>query len=445
MRNGQRIVVCCCAVLIGLFVDLAAQEAGDVKFYNLEKEYRETITYVYRPAHASALEMKQIVRDMLSIYGIIYVNEEANELYVTDVVEKIENLKEILPQLDREGLTAGNNLVSEVVYLEHENAAEVIDIVKHKLSLEGRIYLVSHLNALAITDIPSKIGELRGLLSELDTAAKHIAIEITIVEFNGEEFSKLGINLFNWLQGLSVRAELHGDGPVPTARGGAIIRSRHKETFDPMYGPTEEDKKGPFHLSGEFTVSDIVNFICENGDGTVMANTRIVTKNSKKAMISSGEVIPYRHYDNDQRDYRGKEDTKGTGLHLEVTPNVSSDSLINLKIHPRILDLTGWTPKGAPVVFERKLNTEVKVKDNTVFVLGGLKKREAVKVRTGVPGFKDVPVLRVFFSVKKAAIVEREVLIFIRPSIYTAGTADAQRAQEAVEEFQKKQEYRREE
>jgi type II secretory pathway component GspD/PulD (secretin) len=132
-------------------------------------------------------------------------------------------------------------------------------------------------------------------------------------------------------------------------------------------------------------------------------------------------------------------------VHLEVTPNVSSDSLINLKIHPRILDLTGWTPKGAPIVFERKLNTEVKVKDNTVFVLGGLNKREAVNVRTGVPGFKEVPVLRVFFSVKKTAIVEREVLIFIKPSIYTAAAADARKAEEAVREFKREQEYRRNE
>ena len=66
----------------------------------------------------------------------------------------------------------------------------------------------------------------------------------------------------------------------------------------------------------------------------------------------------------------------GNATALGVTPTLQQDSLINLKIRPSIGDLTGWTPDGYPIVFERSLNTEVNVKDNTIFVLGGLKKKE---------------------------------------------------------------------
>jgi hypothetical protein len=50
------------------------QQLDDVKFYNLEKEYRPTVTFVYKVKAAKALELKQIVKDMLSIYGTLYVN-----------------------------------------------------------------------------------------------------------------------------------------------------------------------------------------------------------------------------------------------------------------------------------------------------------------------------------------------------------------------------------
>ena len=199
-------------VVLGLS-PVSAQNLKDVKFYNLEKEYRQTETFVYKVEKASALELKQIVHDMLSIYGSLYVNEQTNQLYITDVPEKIADLKKVIVGLDMGGLKAGNNLTSKVIYLQHENVAELSEIIRHKLSPDGTLFEVPYLNAISITDVPSKIAEVEDLVGMLDVPGAHIAIEITAVEFNDERFSRLGINVFNWLQGLSVHADLHGTSP----------------------------------------------------------------------------------------------------------------------------------------------------------------------------------------------------------------------------------------
>jgi type II secretory pathway component GspD/PulD (secretin) len=128
---------------------------------------------------------------------------------------------------------------------------------------------------------------------------------------------------------------------------------------------------------------------------------------------------------------------------VNVRPMVQQDSLINLRVYPRVSDLMGWSPKGMPIVFERSVSTEVKVKDNAVFVLGGLKKREAVEVRRGIPGLKDIPVLQWLFSVKKEAILEREVLIFIRPTTNVTTSIDTEEIGAFMEKYNKTTEKKR--
>lgn len=425
---------------------ISADTIRDIKFYNLEKEYRKTITYVYKVQHAQALELRQIISDMLSIYGSLYVNEKTNELYITDVEEKICDLKAVLPGLDVKQLRAGNNLVSRRVYLKHENVSEVIGIIKHKLSPEGSVFEVPNLNAMVITDIPSKINEVTDLMDLVDVPVKHIAVEITIVEFNNEKFSKLGINVFNWLQGLTLRTDLHGEEDLLIRnRGSFIVRSRTEGDLSPRdhYSETDAERLQPYHLSAELSVSDLIGFICENADGIVLANTRIITRNNKEASIDAIEYIPFRFFENESGYQYPYQSRAIAGISVRVRPTVQEDSLINLRIYPSISDLTGWSPKGMPIVFERRISTEVKVKDNTIFVLGGLKKRESVEVRRGIPGLKDIPVLQWFFSVKTKIIVEREVLIFIRPTTQVNTSVAIQEFDYMMDKYKKAMEKKR--
>lgn len=429
-------------VMVSLCAVGAAQTSPDVRFYSLEKEYRTTLTYVYKVRNTDALELKQIVRDMLSIYGSLYVNEDTEELYITDVPEKIDDLREVLPRLDVEGLEAGNNLASRVVKLRHVTAPDILEIVRHKLSPEGHLFEVPYLNALTITDVPSKIDELTSLLDSLDTPAPHISVKITVVEFNNEQFNRLGINIFGWLQGLSIEAEGHGNNAGDVFNMGSIgARSRHKERIHPpiFTKPDASMYEKRYHVRADFTISDIVAFICENGDGDVLADTRLVTRNNKYAFINAGELIPVRLDDNDIWDRQPGDAYRKTGVTVHVTPNVQEDSLINLKLSPKIADLTGWSPKGEPIVFERALQTEVNVRNNSVFVLGGLKRREHVETWRGVPVLKDIPVLRYLFSVKRKVLVEREVLIFIRPSTDTDTEVSAEQVDEALRRFNREE------
>jgi type II secretory pathway component GspD/PulD (secretin) len=419
----------------------ASQDRNDIKFYNLEKEYKKTVTHVYQVKNTSALELKQIVKDMLSIYGVVYVNDKTNELYVTDLEEKINDITPILVKLDNDSLKTGDNLVSRIITLKYENASDMLTIVRHKLSPEGKIFVAAQLNALTITDVPSKIDEVAALIKQLDVPTKHISIDITIVEFNSEKFSKLGLNVFNWLQNMGVAGQYNGSSQTDILNNGSLlIRSRQKiPGLAPTLAPPSPDGALlPKHISAEIAVSDIADFICDNADGAVLANTRLVTKNNKEAYISALERIPIRNTEHDLMVSDPWDHFVDAGILVNVLPSVQQDSLINLVVEPRISDLTGWGPKGTPLIFERSLKTEIIAKNNSVFVLGGLKKREKAKTRIGIPFLKDIPGLGLLFGVTQNVVLEREVLIFLRPTTNVSGEADQLEANRAMEESKKK-------
>ncbi len=436
MRTKIILIILGCLFYLG-FGQGGGGENSPIKFYNLEKEYSKTITYAYTPKEASALELKQILANMLSIFGSIYVNEVTNTIFLTDTEEKIEDVKAILPSLDLKNIKAGNNLVSEVMYLKHENVFDVSSIIRHKLSGEGNLYEIANLNAMVVTDISSKIGEVKNLLEKIDVPNPQIAIEISVVEFNNEYFSKLGINIFDWLQGLNAGIDIYkmddgttrtsvtlqnkGEGPIST--GGEFLIS-------------ELDRSSQHKLRSEINISDLVNFINENADGAVLANSRIITRNNKQAILNAREYLPHQFFEQNLAEANPFTQLSLTGTTVRVTPTIQQDSMINLKIIPVVANLTGWSPKGMPIVFERSLDTEVKVKNNTIFALGGLNKKEKVKIRRGIPILKDIPLLRVFFSTQQDVVLEREVLIFIKPVLQEYYSSSEESMKNMMERFE---------
>jgi type II secretory pathway component GspD/PulD (secretin) len=84
------------------------------------------------------------------------------------------------------------------------------------------------------------------------------------------------------------------------------------------------------------------------------------------------------------------------------------------------------------------LQTEVKVRDNSPFVLGGLKRRESVELRQGVPVLKDIPIIQYLFSVKKTTLIEREVLIFIKPSTSVRAELDAAEIERVMQQYKER-------
>jgi type IV pilus assembly protein PilQ len=106
-------------------------------------------------------------------------------------------------------------------------------------------------------------------------------------------------------------------------------------------------------------------------------------------------------------------------LELKVTPHVSADGSILLKIratnnqpNPQ---LTG--ANGQPSISKREAETEVLVKDGETTVIGGIYTRVTSNRTNKVPFLGNLPLLGYFFRSDSNQDDHTELLIFITPRI----------------------------
>lgn len=73
--------------------------------------------------------------------------------------------------------------------------------------------------------------------------------------------------------------------------------------------------------------------------------------------------------------------------------------------------------QGAFAVNSREANTRILVKNGQTAVIGGIYQSDATDGETGVPWFREIPVLGHLFKTKNITKEKSELLIFLTPRI----------------------------
>jgi general secretion pathway protein D len=105
-------------------------------------------------------------------------------------------------------------------------------------------------------------------------------------------------------------------------------------------------------------------------------------------------------------------------LHLNVTPQINRGNSVLLKI-----DQGDDTPSGTigssgnPNINTSSIKTSVMINSGQILVLGGLMSKDIEETDQKIPLLGDVPVLGKLFHNKNKSLVNKNLLVFIRPTI----------------------------
>lgn len=107
-----------------------------------------------------------------------------------------------------------------------------------------------------------------------------------------------------------------------------------------------------------------------------------------------------------------------TGIELNVTPQISVDNYIKLNIATTTsqLDFTR-TVDGIPVIIDSDASTSVVIKDGETTIIGGLSKLTGTKTKRDVPGLSRIPILGNLFKSRARYKQNKDLMIFIKPTI----------------------------
>ena len=106
-------------------------------------------------------------------------------------------------------------------------------------------------------------------------------------------------------------------------------------------------------------------------------------------------------------------------IQLDVTPRVNSSDEISLQLDTQVSAIINFVgpDKDRPVVSTRSAKTNVVVGNGETLLIGGLILEDDTDNLGKVPFLSNIPIIKNFFTMKTKGRQQRELLIFITPSI----------------------------
>jgi len=299
------------------------------------------------------------------------------------------------------------------------------------LSPRGSVMADARTNQVFVTDIPSKLAQVQGLIHQLDIPVRQVLIEARIVEASDAFGRSIGVRL--------------GGRPI-------TLNGSRNTQFGATYIAPDISLGNASVLGANFgaTAGDFVNFPAvsqsgavaatfavslfnssltrllnleisameADGKGKVISSPRIVTTNQVKALIEQGTELPYQT--------GGTPTTSPTiewrkaSLKLEVTPQITPEGNIILTLDVN-KDTVGQVTANGFAIDTKRIQTQVLVENGGTVAIGGIFEETERNDDTKVPLLGDLPFIGALFRSRTLSTSKSEMLVFITPQLLPEG------------------------
>ena len=289
------------------------------------------------------------------------------------------------------------------------NYAAVSDIAAQfallKSSKEGAGIIKDERTArVIVTDIQPALDNMRALLKTLDAPEKQVMIEARMVVASSTFTRDLGVQ---WTLGYqNGAASVLGINSVDSSFGGVVAATGPGSSgtggsaMGISFGKLTSNIQLDMRLSAAATIGQV----------KVISTPKVFTLNNKMGKITQGQSIPYQT--------TSAEGTKTefiqAALSLEVTPHITADGAVSMKIHASNNSPGTGSP---PPINTQEAITELVVANGETTVIGGIYIDSDTDTDTGVPFLADIPLLGWLFKSNSKLKSKSELLIFITPKI----------------------------
>lgn len=150
-----------------------------------------------------------------------------------------------------------------------------------------------------------------------------------------------------------------------------------------------------------------------DGKGKVVSSPRVITADQNKALIEQGTEFPYQVASSSGATSIA---FRKASLKLEVTPQITPEGniILNLDVNK---DTRGISTTAGYAIDTKHIQTQVLVDNGGTVVIGGIFTEDQVNTVDKVPFFGDLPGIGVLFRRTSVSSEKREMLVFITPKV----------------------------
>jgi type IV pilus assembly protein PilQ len=301
----------------------------------------------------------------------------------------------------------------ETAYLTINYANAQTEIEPHLKDIvtadRGSLTIDTRNNQLILTDTRAVIIQAKEIIRKIDKVTPQVLIEARIVEVSENFGRELGVS---WgVSGEDIyRSDLGGEYSYGVAMNTPF-------TSDALGNSSGTIGMNFTRLSAWGTplvLDAALRAMEEQGKGKIVSAPKILTLNNKAATIEQGSEVPYQELSTEGVPTTAFAEAK---LSLKVTPQITPDDRIALKVTTNKDEIVGYSPLNVPILSINKTESELLVDNGETIVIGGVIKTELIETETGFPLLKDIPMLGWLFKSKQTSTNKNELMIFLTPRI----------------------------
>ncbi len=342
---------------------------------------------------------------------------------------------------------SGENLITQTIPLKYARAKDVLaqssSLISGTQGSHGSIVIDERINSVTVRGNSTQIDSVKKLLEGIDKPTKQIRIEARIVSATKTFSRSIGIQ---WgingsvgpvtvgginglgsqspqLNGRSINLNSPADAPLS---GANLSMGPFGTTFiDAQLSMGEQNNQAKIlskpsivtrdHASATMS-STLKYYVRTAGNLTISAGAGTGTSTSSSGSSSGGSSSGASAGGSGGTQMTGTLSEISAGITLVVTPHILPGNKISLDV-----SVTSSTPgaaiEGIPSIDDNTAKTTVTVDNGSTTVIGGLVRTSSTKDKTGIPILSKIPILNLFFGNSKDDKQDRELMIFISPTI----------------------------
>jgi general secretion pathway protein D len=317
-----------------------------------------------------------------------------------------------------------------------QDLTEVVTGLRQLLDLR-RVQQVNAQNAIVIRDTPDKLVLASKIIRDIDKAKPEVLVHVQVLSANRDRLRNLGI-----LPGQSATLTFN---PSCAVQPGSTSSSSGCTTSSTSTSTSTSSTSTP-----QITLNNLKNLstadysltlpgaqaqaILTDNNTQIIQDPEVRVSDGQKASLKIGQRVPVATGSFQAGVGVGVGGGAGVvnplvntqfqyidvGVNIDVTPRVHPDGEVSMKLTVDVSQIAGTSNIGGisqPIISQRKIEHDVRLKDGEVSVLGGLIERDLIKNLNGLPGLAEIPGAGYLFSDKSKEVVDQEILIVLTPHI----------------------------
>jgi type II secretory pathway component GspD/PulD (secretin) len=344
---------------------------------------------------------------------------------------------------------AAEPLVTKVYQLKYSFPTNLVSIIKPAITARSQVIPDPRTSQLIVLATEKELIDIDALIEKLDTPTRQVLIEARIVETSRNPSSVKGINWAGTFEnqalafgnnvngGAGGRYDKQVSGTVDPVLGNVVTTTYGGNQLLPQVGPQllVDTAKG-LNPATAFLDADgvraVFSFFNRDSESELLSTPRTVTQDNQPALLNVSQLFPIFKVTSGGTQTGPTVDITYTniGTILTVTPRISANDTVSLKVIPEVSALDGVdqqsvpTQTGSAIVSAnrysvRRIETQVLIPSGNTLVMGGLVRDDIRNNRTKVPILGDLPGLGHAFRTRSKTRDKRNLIVFVTPTIIT--------------------------